>query len=377
MPGGVSRHQSALVRSLTVASAHALDEGGRSGDLRILRWVRPGTVAGPDARRRLAVSPLDPAWQPPAAAAQPAPPAFLPATPPMPAGYDAAVPDAAVAPWPARTRRPSPDGAGSASAPAPVAPAAAAAPSPPPVAPPPVARARRRRPAPVAPAPAVTGRRRPRRPPRPPGRSGRLRPHRVGGAGRLVALPPLPPASGSPQSEAFEGAYSRSTTEEGAHADDVDLHELLRDGPGPRRLRPAPDQRLAPAAAHQRAPEPARGVPRADAAGDPARHVRRDHPAAAGEVRGGPRARLRLLGARQGPLPRQHVPPARLGRCGLPPHPVRDQEARGPRRAARHRQLRDAAARLRPRHRAHRLRQVDDAGLARRPGQPQPRATTS
>ena len=106
-------------------------------------------------------------------------------------------------------------------------------------------------------------------------------------------------------------------------------------------------------------------------------HVRRDHPAAAGEVRGGARARLRLLGARPGPLPRQHLPAARLRRCGLPHHPVRDQEARGPRRPAVGRQLRDAAARLRPRHRPDRFRQVDDAGVAGRPGEPQRATTTS
>ena len=79
----------------------------------------------------------------------------------------------------------------------------------------------------------------------------------------------------------------------------------------------------------------------------------------------------------QGPLPRQHLPPARRARRGVPADPVRDQAARGPRRPAGGRELRDAAARLRARHRPDRLRQVDDAGRARRPGQPHRGATTS
>ena len=41
-----------------------------------------------------------------------------------------------------------------------------------------------------------------------------------------------------------------------------------------------------------------------------------------------------------GPVPRQHLPPARRARRGLPHHPVRDQEARGPRRPAVGRELR-------------------------------------
>ena len=48
------------------------------------------------------------------------------------------------------------------------------------------------------------------------------------------------------------------------------------------------------------------------------------------EVRGAPRARLRLLAARPGAVPRQRLPPARLDRCGVPHHPVRDQDAREP-----------------------------------------------
>ena len=63
----------------------------------------------------------------------------------------------------------------------------------------------------------------------------------------------------------------------------------------------------------------------------------------------------------RGPLPREHLPPARLARRGVPPHPVRDQDARGPRRPAGGRELRGAAPWLRPGHRPDRLRQVDDA----------------
>ena len=38
-----------------------------------------------------------------------------------------------------------------------------------------------------------------------------------------------------------------------------------------------------------------------------------------------------LLGAGQGALPGQRLPPARVDRCGVPPDPLRDQGARGPR----------------------------------------------
>ena len=59
------------------------------------------------------------------------------------------------------------------------------------------------------------------------------------------------------------------------------------------------------------------------------------HPEAAGEVRGGLGARLRLRGAGQGPVPGQHLPPARCHGRGLPGDPLRDQAARGPRHAPR------------------------------------------
>ena len=64
---------------------------------------------------------------------------------------------------------------------------------------------------------------------------------------------------------------------------------------------------------------------------------------------------------RAGPASASTSTAARRARRCLPPDPVRDQAARGPRRPAGGGQLRDAAAWLRARHRAHRLRQVDDA----------------
>ena len=70
------------------------------------------------------------------------------------------------------------------------------------------------------------------------------------------------------------------------------------------------------------------------------------------------------------PLPREHVPAARLRRCGLPHHPVRDQVAREPRRPAVGGELRRPAARLRAGDGSDRLGQVHDPRSAGRPGEP-------
>jgi twitching motility protein PilT len=186
-----------------------------------------GFVPGPSpvpAGEETTVSPLDPAWQPPAAAAQPVPAAFLPAgAPPIQPGYEA-VPDAAAvaavsaelaemaaptAPAPVAAQ---PVAAPPAAAPAPPAPPAevqaAAAPVAPPAppAPPPVA------PAPFPPPPQAAA---------PPAAAP------VEFAAATWQEPAAEGGVGIAQSEAFEGAYSRGSTEEVSQADDIDLHVLL------------------------------------------------------------------------------------------------------------------------------------------------------
>ena len=198
--------------------------------------------------------------------------------------------------------------------------------------------------------PRPSWRRRPRCPRRPPptcrSRSSR----------RPSTLPPAPAAFAGDvvsvsdgtsvlvaESEAEESAYQRGSTEAEGDENDISLNDLLMHvldtgasdlhlTSGARPVDPA--QRRAEADGGPADPHPA---------GHPAGAVRRPHPEAAGEVRGEPRARLRLQRARPGPVPRQRLPPARRPRRGVPHHPVRDQEARGPRRAAVGGELRLAA----------------------------------
>jgi twitching motility protein PilT len=191
----------------------------------------PGPSPVPNSEETTPVSPLDPAWQPPAAAAQPAPPAFLPATPPMPDGFQAVADPAAGAAVSAALAEMPPPATPAAQMPPPAAPAAPAhaapahaapaAPAPAPAAP--VAAA----PVAAPPAPAV-----PVAVPAP-----------VAAAPVATPAPAAPADFGQPSweepvaeahagvaiadSEAFAGAYARATTEEGSHADDVDLHVLL------------------------------------------------------------------------------------------------------------------------------------------------------
>ncbi len=111
-----------------------------------------------------------------------------------------------------------------------------------------------------------------------------------------------------------------------------------------------------PAMRRQRRAAPAGGPAGPHAPGDPAGAVRDPHPAPAGDVRGEPRARLRVLRAGPVPLPRQHLPPARVRRGGVPRHPLRDQAAGGAGRPAGRQQLRRPAARDGPGHRPDRAR---------------------
>ncbi len=94
-------------------------------------------------------------------------------------------------------------------------------------------------------------------------------------------------------------------------------------------------------------------------------------------LRGESRARLLLPPRRRGALPRQHLPAARLPRSGVQGHPLRDQAAGGVGPSPRRRNLRDQAARPRARHGPDRLRQVHDARVAHRHGQPSSAPRTS
>ncbi len=170
----------------------------------------PGPSPVPAGEETAPVSPLDPAWQPPAAAAQPAPSAFLPApAPPMPPGYEAVPDPAAVAAATAALTQ----------MPPPAAPAQMPPPMPAPMPPPPQAVA------PVAAAPAPPMPAAPAAVPPPAAPPAAQAP--VEYAPQSWQEPAVDPGVGIEQSEAFEGAYARRTTEEANAADDVDLHVLL------------------------------------------------------------------------------------------------------------------------------------------------------
>ena len=99
--------------------------------------------------------------------------------------------------------------------------------------------------------------------------------------------------------------------------------------------------------------------------------------ASAGVVRGDPRARHELHGARHRPVPRERLPEAQRGRRVLPPDPVHRRavrEARSPRGRS---PLLRGPARARAGHRPDRLRQVDDARVDHRPREPAAARATS
>ena len=170
---------------------------------------------------------------------------------------------------------------------------------------------------------------------------------------QTVPLPQPPLQMGSPGLTPSHGAPDREGHP--PHARDRDRHRPRRLGPelvahpGPRAqvLRPAHDDRRPADHPPERLAPADRGLPGADGCRPAEAALRDHHPEAARALRGRARARLRVLGARPGSLPRQHLPSARRDRRSVPAHPVRDQEARRPQHAAEHRQLRDAAARIR------------------------------
>ncbi len=101
----------------------------------------------------------------------------------------------------------------------------------------------------------------------------------------------------------------------------------------------------------------------------------RPHRRAEAPLRGEPRARPLLRHQGPGPLPRQHLQPARRHGRRLPADPLRDPRLQGARSPAGRRGDLQQAARPGARHRPHRLRQVDDARGDDRQDQPRaPRA---
>ena len=191
----------------------------------------------------------------------------------------------------------------------------------------------------------------------------------------LYEEPPAPPAAPAPAAmpdpPAAPAGLNRGSEEVPGRG-----ALLAERGPGrdarPWCVRPAPHQRCAAHDPLQRLARAAGGVRPPEAQRAAAHAVLGADPAPARAVRGAPGARLRLRAPRPGPLPREPLPAARLDRCGVPCHPVRDQDAREPGRPAAGGQLRRPAARVRPRHGPDRFRQVDDTGLTDRPGQPHP-----
>jgi twitching motility protein PilT len=184
----------------------------------------PSPVPGTDETQTV-VSPLDPAWQPPVAAVPLAPvpvpeSQFVAAPPAAPVAAPVAMPEPAPEPAPEAAPVPAPVVAAVAAPPVfalPVEypePAAAAAPVAMPVAAPVAAPVPAAAPAPVAapvdfaPAPAA------------------FAPDQSWAAPAEPAAAPAAPIAIA-ESEAFDGAYARGTTEEVAQNDDVDLHELL------------------------------------------------------------------------------------------------------------------------------------------------------
>ena len=102
------------------------------------------------------------------------------------------------------------------------------------------------------------------------------------------------------------------------------------------------------------------------------------HPAARADgVPEHERGRLHVRHHRARPLPRERVPPARLGRARVPPRAARHPRLRRARAAARRRDARRAAARARARVRSRRLGQDRDARRDGRPREHAPRSVTS
>ena len=143
-----------------------------------------------------------------------------------------------------------------------------------------------------------------------------------------------------------------------------------RAGAVPRRLRSARHRELDADAAHRRTPAPRHGRRHLECRGGRRRRPRPDERRADGDLRQGPRARLRLRTARRHPLPRQLLPAARRDRRGVPHHLDQHPVARRAGCSGCGGPVRHPAPRPRPGDGPDRLRQVDDPGRAHRPGEP-------
>ena len=139
-------------------------------------------------------------------------------------------------------------------------------------------------------------------------------------------------------------------------ADELHINDLLELRARVRRLRPPPHRRLTAGRPRARRPAPDDAPADAERLADPPDGVL-DHLAeAAGEVRERARARHVVRAARQGPLPRERLPAARLGRLCDARDPVRDRRLRHARRAAGRQVVGVPAARPGARHRSDRFR---------------------
>ncbi len=189
----------------------------------------------------------------------------------------------------------------------------------------------------------------------------------VGLAPEAPGMAPIPEVRIA-ESEAT--AYARISTEDEVQQDDFSLAEALLTM---MEMRGSDLHLTAGAPPTVRVDGSLRPIPgrcRADSGDDPARHVLDRDPAAAGALRGDPRAGLLLRPARSCPLPCEPLPPARFAGRRVPGDPVRDQEPRVARDAGCDGELRGPAARVRPGHGSHRLGEVHDAGSAGGPRQP-------
>ena len=145
-----------------------------------------------------------------------------------------------------------------------------------------------------------------------PGLAPDLRGADVGLAPENPGLMPIPEVR---IAESESAAYSRISTEDEIRRDDFSLACRADDHARDARLRPAPHSRRAADRSGGRQPAGDPGHRGAHPRDDHADHVLDRHPAAAGALRGDPRAGLLLRPARGGPVPREPLQAARLARA--------------------------------------------------------------
>ena len=182
----------------------------------------------------------------------------------------------------------------------------------------------------------------------PPGRrtAGPIAPLGLSGGARV----PIPTASTS-DARPTHGGSSR-----------VGSRPAARLRGGARRVGRPPQGGLPALHSCRRSPRAARPCRRV-AGRDGAHRVRGHAETARRGVHRDERGRLRVLGFRRRPVPRERDAPARIGRPGAPPGAERDPVVRGARTAAGRAEARRARARSRARHRSDRLGEDHDARL--------------